>query len=64
MKKRVKCNEHRYLESSRLEQHDLVLLTELLKSWDALCKLHNLFDSRGEALGEGFPNLLTGTLWT
>lgn len=51
----------KYLESARFEQHDLIMLAESLEAWDALCKLHYLFNSRGEALGERLPHFLTGT---
>lgn len=49
-----------YLESARFEQHDLIMLAEGLEARDALCKLHHFFNSRGEALGERLPHLLTG----
>lgn len=49
-----------YLESARFEQHDLIMLAETLKAWDALCKLHYFLHSRGEALGKRLPHLLTG----
>lgn len=49
-----------YLEGARFEQHDLIMLTESLEARDALCKLHHFFNSRGEALREGLPYLLTG----
>lgn len=50
-----------YLESAGFEQHDLIMLAKSLEARDALCKLHYFFNSRGEALGERLPDLLTGT---
>ena len=40
----------------------MVLLAELLKPWDTLGKLYNLFDSRSETAGERLPDLLAGAL--
>lgn len=48
-----------YLKGARFEQHDLVMLAQVLKPWDALGKLHYLPHCRGETLRERLPHLLT-----
>lgn len=58
------CKWFHYLEGAWFEQHDLVILAELLEPWDPLGELYNLFHCRSEALRERFPYLLTWTLWS
>lgn len=50
-----------HLEGACLQEHDLVMLTEVLEARDPLGKLHHLPHSWCEALREGLPNLLTGS---
>lgn len=51
-----------YLEGAWFEQHDLVMLAKLLKSWDALGKLYHFFHCRSETIWKWFPYLLTWAL--
>lgn len=49
-----------HLKGSCLQQHDLIMLTQGLKPWNALGKFNHFFNSWSEALRETLPDLLTG----
>lgn len=52
-----------YLKGAGFEKADLVVLREVLKSWNSLGKFHHLPNSGGETQGEFLPDFMTGQAW-
>lgn len=52
-----------YLKSAGLQKADLVVLREVLESWNSPGKFHHLPNSRGETHGKFLPDFMTGQAW-